>query len=309
MADDDQQPPAQRYWFPYWTAPPQPPPPAPAPRPAVRPQLSRRDTRPAPQPSPPVTPSPSRRQSHTHPATTPASRGAATRAVEKQKDKEEEKEKEKDKEKKEHKDKEKEHKDKEKDKEKHKEEKEKEKEKEKEHKKKEKDKEKEHKEKKGKEEIKSKDVVGEHGSKLHKELKAGVADMVHKLSASAPSSGDGHERPTSSAAGTTVITLAGENKGASMKIDGAALANGKADSASGKDRRGHKLDGSVVVASEKEQAGSKGLTAFVNSNVQVINNSLLLQSSCNGGDPGVHLKLSTKSKKKRDGGEEAGSKK
>ncbi|RLM93555.1 hypothetical protein C2845_PM08G07600 [Panicum miliaceum] len=130
--------------------------------------------------------------------------------------------------------------------------------------------------------------------------------MVHKLSASAPSSGGGHGRPAPAAAGTTVITLAGENKGASMKIDGAAVADGKADSASGKERRGHKLDGSV--AGGKEQAGSKGLTAFVNSNVQVINNSLLLQSSCNGGDPGVHLKLATKSKKKGDGREEAGGK-
>ncbi|PVH39120.1 hypothetical protein PAHAL_5G442000 [Panicum hallii] len=388
---DDQQPPAQRYWFPYWTAPPQPPPPVPAPRPAVRPQLSRRDTRPAPPTSsPPVTPSPSRRQSHPQPATTPASRGAGgapsppaqpqstrlssrpspspsparapplspirepnasaapapvpvlvakeskpaatphptahevpkqkdiiipqektireppadskhSKAVEKEK---EEREREKDKQKKEE------------DKEKKKKEEEKEKEeKKKEHKEKEKEKvqdkkKKEHKEKKekDKEEIKSKEAAGEHGhgSKLHKELKSGVADMVHKLSASAPSSGGGHGRPTPAAAGTTVITLAGENKGASMKIDGTTVADGKADSASGKERRGHKLNGSV--AGGKERAGSKGPTAFVNSNVQVINNSLLLQSSCNGGDPGVHLKLATKSKKKGDGREEAGGK-
>ena len=84
------------------------------------------------------------------------------------------------------------------------------------------------------------------------------------------------------------------------------MADGKADSAAGKERRGHKLDGSV--AGGKSQARGKGLTAFVNSNVQVINNSLLLQSSCNSGDPGVHLKLATKSKKKGDGGEEAGGK-
>ncbi|PUZ57620.1 hypothetical protein GQ55_5G446300 [Panicum hallii var. hallii] len=380
---DDQQPPAQRYWFPYWTAPPQPPPPAPAPRPAVRPQLSRRDTRPAPPASsPPVTPSPSRRQSHPQPATTPAYRGAGgapsppaqpqstrlssrpspsparapplspirepnasaapapvpvpvakepkpaatphptahevpkqkdiiipqektireppadskhSKAVEKEKEREREKDKQKkeeDKEKKEkeEKEKKKEHKDKEKEKEQHK-------------------KEKEHKEKKekDKEEIKSKEAAGEYGhdSKLHKELKSGVADMVHKLSASAPSSGGGDGRPALAAARTTVITLAGENKGASMKIDGAIVADGKADSASGKERRGHKLDGSI--AGGKEQAGSKGLTAFVNSNVQVINNSLLLQSSCNGGDPGVHLKLATP-KKKGDGREEVGGK-
>jgi len=131
--------------------------------------------------------------------------------------------------------------------------------------------------------------------------------MVHKLSTSAPSSGGGHRSPTSAAAGTTIITLAGENKGASMKIDGAAVADGKADSAARKEHRGRKLDDSVV-AGGKDQAGSKGLTAFVNSNVQVINNSLVLQSSCSGGNPGVHLKLATKSKKKGDDGEEAGGK-
>jgi outer membrane biosynthesis protein TonB len=218
----------------------------------------------------------------------PADSKAHSKAVEKEKGKEGEKEKGKEKEKEKEKQKEKE-KEKEKDK------------KEKEHK----EKDKEHKEKE--KEHNGKEVAGEHGSKLHKELKEGVAEMVHKLSASAPSAGGGHGRPASAAAGTTVVTLAGENKGASMKIDGAALADGKADSAAGKERRGHKLDGSAV-AGGKEQGGSKGLTAFVNSNVQVINNSLMLQSSCNGGDPGVHLKLSTKAKKKGDGGEEAGGK-
>ena len=165
--------------------------------------------------------------------------------------------------------------------------------------KKDKEMEKDHKEKKEKDKEKE-------GSQLHKELKAGVADMVQKLSSSAPSTGGGHERAGSAAAGTTIITLAGENKGASMKVDSSAVADGRGDAAAGsKERRGHKLDGSVVVSSGKEQAGGgKGLTAFVNSNVQVINNSLLLQSSCNGGDPGVHLKLSTKANKKD--GEEAG---
>jgi hypothetical protein len=179
--------------------------------------------------------------------------------------------------------------------------KEKEKEKEKDHKdKKDKEMEKDHKEKKDKDKVKE-------GSQLHKELKAGVADMVHKLSSTAPSSGGGHERAGSAAAGTTIITLAGENKGASMKVDSSAVADGRGDAAGSKERRGHKLDGSVVVSGKEHAGGGKGLTAFVNSNVQVINNSLMLQSSCNGGDPGVHLKLSTKAKKK-DGEEASGGK-
>ncbi|KAF8731751.1 hypothetical protein HU200_015684 [Digitaria exilis] len=90
---------------------------------------------------------------------------------------------------------------------------------------------------------------------------------------------------------TRRTSLAGENK------------------STGKEHRGRKLDG-ISVGGREEEGGGKGITAFVNSNVQVINNSLMLQSSCNGGDPGVHLKLSTKSKKKGGGGEdEAGRKK
>lgn len=143
------------------------------------------------------------------------------------------------------------------------------------------------------------------GGQPHKELKAGVADMVRKLGTPAPSSGGGHERAGSAAAeGTTIITLAGENKGASMKVDGSAVADGRADAAGSKERRGRTLDGSAVVSGTERAWGGRGFTAFVNSNVQVINNSLLLQSSCNGGGPGVHLKLSTKAKKKD--GKEAG---
>jgi hypothetical protein len=214
-------------------------------------------------------------------------------------------------------------KDKDKEKEEHKEGKEKEKEKDhhKEHKeKKEKDQHKEkekdkdhHKEEKGKEHKKKKDKHKEeehdehkiHGGKLHKELTAGVADMVHKLGATAaplPSAGHGHhDRHASGDVGETiVITLASENKGASMKVSTRA-----AEDAEGKDKerqraRG-KLDGD---AGKHEEA--RGLTTFVNSNVQVVNNSLVLQSSCNSSDPGVHLKLSAKSKKKGGDGEESG---
>jgi Skp family chaperone for outer membrane proteins len=169
-----------------------------------------------------------------------------------------------------------------------------------EHKSKDKEKEKDHKEKKDEtkkekevkdkekkhhagEDAKHKEVKAEHG-KLHREIKAGVADMVHKAS------GSGH----AAGSGTSVITLAGENKGASMNVGGGKSKNG------GEWHGGHgyRLDGGSG-SDGKKAAGKPGMmTALINSNVQVINNSLLLQSSCNGGDPGVHLKLSAKSASK-----------
>jgi len=181
-----------------------------------------------------------------------------------------------------------------------------------EHKSKDKEKEKDHKEKKDeskskeKEEKEKKHHAGEDGKhkeakdehgKLHREIKAGVADMVHKASGAA---GTGH----AAGSGTSVITLAGENKGASMNVGGGKSKNG------GEWHGGHgyRLDGGSGSGNDgKKAAGKAGMmTALINSNVQVINNSLLLQSSCNGGDPGVHLKLSAKSaskdKQKHTGG-------
>lgn len=119
------------------------------------------------------------------------------------------------------------------------------------------------------EESQHKESKAEHGEP-HGEIKAGVADMVHKTTGAAAS---GHPS-------TSVITLAGENKGASMNVSGGKSKDGK-----------ERLDGTKPAGSNKQ-----GMTkALINSNVQAINNSLLLESSCSGGDPGVHLKLSAKS--------------
>ncbi|XP_062208791.1 uncharacterized protein LOC133910305, partial [Phragmites australis] len=264
----DQQPPVQRYWFPYWTSPPQPPHP-PAHRPAPRLQLSRQDSHLAWPQSPQVVSSPSRRPPQPTSTTTVSSgAGAASPQAQPQPTR-----------------------------------------------------------------LFSRPspsrapplssirepnappyqahegrqgVGQEEGFETRQQRarlpsctrssRAGVADMVQKISATTPSS-SGHKL-AAVAAGPTVITLTGENKGASMKID--SVANGK--NVAGKERRGHRLD----AAEREEAAGAKGLTSFINSNVQVTNNSLLLQSSCSGGNPGVHLKLTTKSKKKDAGGEPGG---
>ncbi|KAF7027111.1 hypothetical protein CFC21_039183 [Triticum aestivum] len=148
---------------------------------------------------------------------------------------------------------------------------------------KEKDKEKKHHADAGEEGKHGKEAKAEHG-KLHGEIKAGVADMVRR----ATGAGHGQGHPVAS-----VITLAGENKGASMKV------GGKSKDGSWKEHHGgHRLDGGTVDGKTDGQKKQGMMTALINSNVQVINNSLLLQSSCSGGDPGVHLKLSAKSAKK-----------
>lgn len=98
---------------------------------------------------------------------------------------------------------------------------------------------------------------------LRKDLKAGLAGML-----SAASHGQ---------QGTSIITLAGDNKGASMKISSPA-------------------PGSKGAGDDKRSKG--GVKAMINSNVQSINNSLLLHSSCSGGDLGVHLKLKLSSNSK-----------
>lgn len=102
---------------------------------------------------------------------------------------------------------------------------------------------------------------------LRKDLKAGLAGML-----SAASHGQ---------QGTSIITLAGDNKGASMKISSPAPGSKGA----GDDKR-------------SSADGKGGVKAMINSNVQSINNSLLLHSSCSGGDLGVHLKLKLSSNSK-----------
>lgn len=95
--------------------------------------------------------------------------------------------------------------------------------------------------------------------------------------------------------GMHIITLAGENNGASMHIGRKAL--GKAGP-----RRGSKIE-------EHPSAESKevpSISTSVNNNVQSINNSLFHQSSCSQEDPGVHLIISSKPAKSVDSKDEMG---
>ncbi|KAJ8531321.1 hypothetical protein K7X08_026755 [Anisodus acutangulus] len=101
---------------------------------------------------------------------------------------------------------------------------------------------------------------------------------------------------TSDDFGVSVLTLAGENKGAIMELS---------PSRKTYSRQSVQKNGSPKVWSSEDdgeksgsESGRKGdgmqnkslpMTAFMNSNVQGINNSILHNASCTHNDPGVHL--------------------
>ncbi|KAK1301559.1 hypothetical protein QJS10_CPB12g00017 [Acorus calamus] len=90
---------------------------------------------------------------------------------------------------------------------------------------------------------------------------------------------------------SSIITLAGENRGASMHVGSDA---GKRDGIV-PIHRGYKLNddnedkGKPAHASD---AAPPAVTACINNNVQSVNNSILHNSSCSGKNSGVHLVLS-----------------
>ncbi|XP_041001364.1 mucin-2-like [Juglans microcarpa x Juglans regia] len=108
--------------------------------------------------------------------------------------------------------------------------------------------------------------------------------------------------------GMRVITIAGENKGAFMEL----IQSPKKHEAVAYKKGNHKTQShgseseSMSSSSDKEGnpkrekghkgkvTGSKPMSAFMNSNVQSVNNSILYNCSCTHHDPGVHLSLSRK---------------
>ncbi|KAG6597060.1 hypothetical protein SDJN03_10240, partial [Cucurbita argyrosperma subsp. sororia] len=84
---------------------------------------------------------------------------------------------------------------------------------------------------------------------------------------------------------TEAINLAGHNVGAVMEIDKSTV--------------GHRLGGETVRGGvrdgneekKKKEKKEVPMTAFMNSNFQSVNNSVLYGSSCNHRDPGLHLKF------------------
>ncbi|KAK8565668.1 hypothetical protein V6N13_020750 [Hibiscus sabdariffa] len=108
--------------------------------------------------------------------------------------------------------------------------------------------------------------------------------------------------------GMRVITIAGENKGAFMELIKSPHRNGfqgsphrlqKTVTGSSDDSAYHSYSSSGEEGDRKMKGKSNGsntmpMNAFMNSNVQGVNNSIVYNSSCTHHDPGVHLSLHRK---------------
>ncbi|PAN36869.1 hypothetical protein PAHAL_7G006900 [Panicum hallii] len=86
---------------------------------------------------------------------------------------------------------------------------------------------------------------------------------------------------TTGAANNTVITLAGENSGATMEAAAGDVEDlvvvGNADAEENDDGDNQEEEDDVVIS------------AYTNSNYQAVNNSVLVSGSCAVNDPGVHV--------------------
>lgn len=139
----------------------------------------------------------------------------------------------------------------------------------------------------------------------------------HEVHKEVATNGKVHRKQFSSDAdevGMRVITIAGENKGAFMEVIKSPLkysSDGNhhtlhnkgslktqsdgtgwhSFSSSGSDEEKSKKDKNCKA---KAATLSPPMGAFMNSNVQGVNNSIVFHSSCSHHDPGVHLSLSRK---------------
>ena len=109
-----------------------------------------------------------------------------------------------------------------------------------------------------------------------------------------------HKRLSNSEdSGLRVITISGENRGAYMEIIQSSKkpnnlhkkGNSKIKAYDYESENSGSGDGN---ANRKNKKYSPPMSAYINSNVQCVNNSLLYETSCTSSDPGVQLILSRK---------------
>ncbi|KAL4584307.1 hypothetical protein LXL04_008903 [Taraxacum kok-saghyz] len=125
---------------------------------------------------------------------------------------------------------------------------------------------------------------------LHREIKDDISKFIYRMATNPPKQSM-DEKPAS------IITLAGDNKGATMHLGPDANKRvGPIDI-----HRGYKLDaiinGEGSSNGKKSQRDSKASEdqeskAIVNSNIQGVNNSIMFNSSVTERNPGVHLSFS-----------------
>ncbi|XP_010927384.1 uncharacterized protein [Elaeis guineensis] len=119
---------------------------------------------------------------------------------------------------------------------------------------------------------------------FEREIKEGLSRLVQNSSI-------GQSKRIGNGQAVSMITLAGENNGASMVISSDTHVH-----------RRFKHDKGDVEASSDNVDGrwnprgneNSAITASINSNVQSINNSTVHDSTCDVRDPGIHLNLSSK---------------
>ncbi|TXG52206.1 hypothetical protein EZV62_021375 [Acer yangbiense] len=139
------------------------------------------------------------------------------------------------------------------------------------------------------------DTANGERAPLHKQIKEDVSKFVHKLTM-------GHQKQPMDGKPISMITLAGENRGASMYLGSEST---KKDG-SVPIHRGYKLNSGDVPESTTDGEGSSGgkksgdsrtkedqaSKAYINNNTQSINNSIMFESSVNERNPGVRMALS-----------------
>lgn len=146
---------------------------------------------------------------------------------------------------------------------------------------------------------------------------------MHNAHNSTGVAGNGKREPTKKDKGTSkkllsdsedfgmrVITLAGENKGALMELTTSRKKtyshslqknkNAEAGIISSSGYQSNSESGEDGKSNDKEaktMQQSQPMTAFLNSNVQGVNNSILYNATCRYNDPGIHLSLTRKANK------------
>ena len=108
---------------------------------------------------------------------------------------------------------------------------------------------------------------------------AEVSTAVTKLNEHLATGLNGADATAGAANNTTVITLAGENSGATMEAeDLVVVGNADAEEENDEDHDQQEDEEEDVV-----------ISAYTNSNYQAVNNSELVSGSCAVNDPGVHV--------------------
>ncbi|XP_010320396.2 flocculation protein FLO11 [Solanum lycopersicum] len=135
-------------------------------------------------------------------------------------------------------------------------------------------------------------ISAEQDVPLNKEVKDNISKLINRMTV-----GDGKQKLEEGP--VSVITLAGDNRGASMQLSSNSSRKGKAVHI----HRGYKLNADESTDATTDAEGTskgkqtndartmkdQGLEAYMNCNVQGLNNSITFDSTIQGKNPGIHM--------------------